>query len=85
MLGIHDALRYHDLYAPLVPSVASTYTPEEAHALVITSMRPLGDEYVAVLGRAFDERWFDWYPTAGKRSGACIRREPRTMCIRTCC
>jgi oligoendopeptidase F len=69
MLGVSE-LHYYDLYAPLVASVARTYTPEEAQQHVLASLAPLGDEYVAVAARAFDERWIDLYPTAGKRSGA---------------
>lgn len=70
VMGITDDLRYHDLYAPLVASVDLRYRPEEAQRLVIDSMRPLGDDYVSVLQRAFEERWLDWYPSEGKRSGA---------------
>ena len=70
MMGVTDGLRYHDLYAPLVASVDLRYTPEEAQAHVLEAMAPLGAEYVAVLRRAFDERWLDWYPTDGKVSGA---------------
>lgn len=69
MLGV-DELHYYDLYAPLVDSVDLAYTPEEASAHVKAAMAPLGADYVAVLERAFSERWLDWYPTPGKRSGA---------------
>jgi len=69
MLGV-DALHYYDLYAPLVDSVDLAYTPEEAAEHVKASMTPLGSDYVAVLERAFRERWVDWFPTPGKRSGA---------------
>ena len=70
ILGIADDLHYYDLYAPLVPSVNVTYTPEEAQRHVLASLAPLGDDYQAVVRRAFRERWIDWYPTAGKLSGA---------------
>lgn len=70
MMGIGDDLHYYDLYAPLVASVNLRYAPEEAQELVITASAPLGDEYVSVLRRAFAERWLDWYPADGKRSGA---------------
>ena len=70
MMGITDELRYSDLYAPLVASVDLKYTPEEAQAHVLASLRPLGAEYGQVVQRAFDERWLDWQPTEGKRSGA---------------
>jgi oligoendopeptidase F len=70
MMGITDQLHYYDLYAPLVASVDLKYTPEEAQAHVLASMAPLGEPYTSVVRRAFGERWLDWYPTEGKRSGA---------------
>jgi oligoendopeptidase F len=70
MMGITDQLHYYDLYAPLVASVDLKYKPEEAQAHVLASMAPLGEAYTSVVRRAFGERWLDWYPTEGKRSGA---------------
>ena len=70
MMGIAGDLHYYDLYAPLVASVNLRYTPEQAQELVLTASAPLGTEYVSVLRRAFAERWLDWYPAEGKRSGA---------------
>ena len=70
MMGVADDLRYHDLYAPLVASVNLRYTPEEAQRHVIQAMRPLGSDYMSVLQRSFSDRWLDWYPAEGKRSGA---------------
>jgi oligoendopeptidase F len=70
MLGVTDDLHYYDLYAPLVASVNLRYTPDDAQRHVVTAMRPLGSDYVSVLTRAFAERWLDWYPAEGKRSGA---------------
>jgi oligoendopeptidase F len=69
MLGV-DTLHYYDLYAPLVESVELAYTPEEAAGHVKASMAALGSDYVSVLDRAFHERWLDWFPNPGKRSGA---------------
>ena len=37
---------------------------------ILAAMAPLGDDYTSVLHRAFGERWIDFYPTEGKRSGA---------------
>jgi oligoendopeptidase F len=70
MMGITDQLHYYDLYAPLVGSVDLKYAPEEAQTHVLSSLAPLGTQYVAVVQRAFNQRWLDWYPTEGKRSGA---------------
>jgi len=69
-MGITDDLHYYDLYAPLVSSVDLRYTPEEAQQHVLAAVEPLGPEYQKVLQRAFNERWLDWQPTEGKRSGA---------------
>jgi oligoendopeptidase F len=65
-----DELHYYDLYAPLVGSVMLEYSPEEAQQHVVAALQPLGAEYVAVLHRAFSERWIDLLPSPGKRSGA---------------
>src|SRR4029077_15719164 len=70
MMGITDDLHYYDLYAPLVASVDLRYTPEEAQKHVLDAVAPLGAEYQTVVKRAFGERWLDWQPTEGKRSGA---------------
>jgi oligoendopeptidase F len=70
MLGISDELHYYDLYAPLVASVNLKYSPEEAQREVLDALAPLGSDYVTVVERAFWERWIDFFPTSGKRSGA---------------
>ena len=70
MMGITDDLHYYDLYAPLVASVDLRYAPEEAQKHVLEAVAPLGRDYQAVVQRAFNERWLDWQPTEGKRSGA---------------
>jgi len=70
MMGLTDTLRYYDLYAPLVSSVRLTFTPEEAQHEIVTAFGPLGREYTAVVGRSFNERWIDFFPSTGKRSGA---------------
>ena len=70
MMKLSDALRYHDLYAPLVAEVQLTFTPEEAQREIMSAMEPLGSEYCDVVRRSFNERWIDFFPTTGKRSGA---------------
>lgn len=69
MLGV-DTLKYSDLYAPCVNDIELKYTYDEAQQLVLEAVRPLGDDYAAVVRRAFAERWIDVYPNAGKTSGA---------------
>lgn len=69
MMGL-DRLGYEDLYAPTVKEVEMSFTPEEAMELTLVSSAPLGPKYVAVLKKAYEERWVDFMPSTGKRSGA---------------
>jgi oligoendopeptidase F len=65
-----DQLHYYDLYAPLVGSVDLKYSPDEAEKHVVAAVAPLGADYQATIRRAFNERWIDFFPSEGKRSGA---------------
>ncbi len=65
-----DTLKYSDIYAPAVADVELSYSYEEAQQLVLEALTPLGDDYKAVVKRAFDEQWIDVYPNKGKASGA---------------
>lgn len=69
MLGV-EQLKYSDLYAPVVKGLDLKYSITEAQEMILESMGPLGDDYVTILEKAFDERWIDYHPTLGKRSGA---------------
>jgi oligoendopeptidase F len=69
ILGL-DALHYYDLYAPLLPGVALSYTSAESQANILAALAPLGTDYVATIKKAFSERWIDLYPSEGKRPGA---------------
>ncbi len=61
---------YHDLHCPLAESPRMTFPVSEAKRLVADSMEPLGPEYGEAMRRALAERWIDWHPWPGKRSGA---------------
>ncbi len=65
-----DAIDMYDLYNPLLPECRSEYSWPEAVATVKAALAPLGEEYAAVLNRAFEERWVDVPERKGKRSGA---------------
>jgi oligoendopeptidase F len=69
MMGV-DQLRYEDLYAPIVKKVELRYSPEQAKDLVLAAVAPLGPRYVADLKKGYEERWVDFMPTTGKKSGA---------------
>jgi oligoendopeptidase F len=69
MMGF-DALRYQDLYAPLVQKVDLSFSPDEARALTLEAFAPLGKDYVAALRKGYEARWTDYLPSTGKRPGA---------------
>jgi oligoendopeptidase F len=69
MLGV-DTLHYYDLYTPLVKKLDKSYTIEEGQKLILAALNPLGEDYLKTLNTAFNNRWIDYYPTTGKRSGA---------------
>lgn len=69
MLGV-DTLKYLDLYAPVVKDLDLKYNYDEAAEMILESLKPLGEEYVATVRKAFNERWIDVYPSEGKASGA---------------
>ncbi len=68
-LGLKDFYNY-DAAAPLFPSHTLKYSYDEAINIIKEAVAPLGDEYVSLIQRAYDERWIDVYPNENKRSGA---------------
>ncbi|NLC34065.1 MAG: oligoendopeptidase F [Erysipelothrix sp.] len=69
ILGL-DEINMYDLYTPLVKEVDIKFTKEKAQEIILEALAPLGEEYVSVVKRAFDERWMDLVENEHKRSGA---------------
>lgn len=65
-----DEVHMYDIYTPLVKGVKMNFTYEQAQDIVLKSLAPLGEEYVAIVREAFDNRWIDVVENKGKRSGA---------------
>ncbi|MDH3627059.1 MAG: oligoendopeptidase F [Acidobacteriota bacterium] len=68
-LGV-ERLEYHDLHCPLTGDEPTRYEPQDAMRTIRESLAPLGSMYLAAVDEAFDNRWIDWHPQNGKRSGA---------------
>ncbi len=68
ILGLSE-LHYYDLSAPLAAADGRQFTFAAARKHILAAFQPLGNDYVAVVKKAFAERWIDAYPAAGKRSG----------------
>lgn len=65
-----DEIHLYDIYAELVDSLDKKYSFEEAKDMVLKALEPLGNDYLKILNKAFDERWIDVYNNVGKRGGA---------------
>lgn len=63
-------LRHYDVYVPLVKSVKSNTTYEQAVELCRAALAPLGAEYTDRLCAGLLNGWADRYENIGKRSGA---------------
>lgn len=70
ILGVEE-LRHYDVYVPLVSSVKTHKTYEQAAEIVKNALKPLGDDYVKTIYKGItSDRWVDRYENKGKRSGA---------------
>ncbi len=65
-----EKMYMYDVYTPMIGKAPISYTIEQAKEITLKALAPLGEEYVNLLKRAFDERWIDWTENEGKRSGA---------------
>lgn len=69
LLGVEE-LHMYDLYTPLVEEADIKITYEQAKDIIISALQPLGDEYLSMIRKAFDEGWIDVYENEGKKGGA---------------
>ena len=65
-----DELHLYDLYTPIVKGFRMDLPYEKAFDLVLEGLKPMGEDYIAKLKEARDNRWIDVFPSTGKSSGA---------------
>jgi oligoendopeptidase F len=65
-----DDIHHYDTYVPILAESKTHRSWDQAVAIVMDSLRPLGQEYCRVLEGGLKGRWSDRYPNAGKQSGA---------------
>ncbi len=68
-LGL-ETLHIYDTYVPVVPDVDFYMEYEEAAAVCMEALAPLGKDYCRVLEKGLAKGWVDRYENKGKRSGA---------------
>ncbi len=68
-LGL-DEMRFCDLKAPLPTSYSVPVSVDKVRDIIVNALAVMGDDYVEMLNRAFDERWIDFVDNVGKSTGA---------------
>ena len=69
LLGYENGLPFYELFAPLEGN-DKVYTTEDAKNYLVDLFSTFDAEETAMIERAFDESWIDFYPHEGKVGGA---------------
>lgn len=69
MIGLED-FHIYDVNAPIIEESSKKYSFEDARNLILDIFKIMGEDYIDILNKAFDERWIDVYNNKGKMSGA---------------
>ncbi|MEB9440212.1 hypothetical protein P4I98_18475 [Bacillus cereus] len=63
-----DKISYYDMY-PLIGEFNEKIDIAEAKHIIFEALSPLGQDYLDLVKKVFDENWIDWSPYSGKRTG----------------
>lgn len=63
-------IHHYDTYVPILSELETHRSWDQAVALVIAALEPLGTGYGSVLEAGLSKRWCDRFPNQGKQSGA---------------
>lgn len=69
LLGL-DEMHMYDVYLDLGKAKTKEIPFSEGKKMMFEALKPLGEDYIKDLKKAFDEKWIDIYPNKGKKSGA---------------
>ncbi len=69
LLGV-DELHMYDVYVSMISDFEMEVPYEDAKALSLKALAPLGEDYLEIVKQAYDNRWIDVVENEGKRSGA---------------
>ncbi len=69
LFGLYK-MHMYDAYLEMKTSNDLTYSYETAKNIIMEALKPLGEEYIKDIEKAFLENWIDVYPNKGKKSGA---------------
>lgn len=69
-LGKLDGMKYSDLKMDVDPGYSPSVTYEQAQEYILDGLSVLGEEYISIMKKAFDNRWIDYVNNEGKSTGA---------------
>ena len=72
VMHIDGPLTFPNLYNAMIEGVEPEYSYDDARAMIVKGLAPLGKEYIGLLKEGLDPKsgWIDIYPNEAKRSGA---------------
>lgn len=65
-----EKMTFADLKIPLDPNYEPKITIEESKKYILEGLAPMGDHYLDMVNRSYDERWTDFAQNKGKSTGA---------------
>lgn len=65
-----EEMTFNDLKLTVDPNYEPPITIDEAKKYVMDGLSVLGEDYITIIERAFDERWIDFVQNKGKSTGA---------------
>lgn len=70
LLGYSNGLPFYELFATLKCDESRSFTIEEAREYLVKNFDSFSTEVSAIVNRAYEEEWIDFYPRKGKVGGA---------------
>lgn len=67
-LGL-DEMHCYDAAAEIIKDNKTKYSVSDAKKIIFDALKPLGEDYLKDLEKAFTEKWIDFYPNKNKRGG----------------
>lgn len=70
LLNLENDFHIYDKFTILGEEDKTKIPYKDAIEMIKSAVAPLGEEYVSLVQKAYDEKWIDVYQSEGKRSGA---------------
>src|SRR5699024_9940304 len=65
-----EKMKFEDLKISLDPDSEPEITIEDSRKYILDGLSIMGDDYINMINRSYDERWIDFVSNKGKSTGA---------------